>query len=459
MGLLLNVNVRTWPDTRICVDFGTALSKATLFIGNAADGRPDIAPLPIGAASGAEHALLTPSAMFVDNDRILFGPAAIARARTASHAKRSPILSFKLILSATDIAASLNYKLNPSLDPTGTLSYRDALTLYIAYIDQLIRQAVASEPTLPAGAIGAPRRITSPLWRIGDGAIDAISSLFSQAMAVSENLGAQLLHGPDLQNARAALARAAECGRSPLFEGLVLEAHAAAAAYASFVRAPARFVLVVDMGAGTTDIAGFEMDTDATGQRAHDIEGTQRCSTLAGDELDYILIDRFAQSGGKLKPDAANDLWRGLRLSTADLKRDLFTRGKASFKDEKRKYAVSRDKLLSDTSFRAYCKALSTALADSIAPIAAKAKARGATSITILLAGGGANLPFLAELVKLAGAKYARGLKLVVEPFGAKWSLPHQHHPFAGALPQLAIAMGGAVAPVLEPAGIAEAAA
>ncbi|HVV32039.1 MAG TPA: Hsp70 family protein [Vitreimonas sp.] len=447
------------PGMRICVDFGTALSKATMLIGYADDGSPDIAPLPIGAACGADHPLLTPSAMFVDSDHILFGPAAITRARDTVKASRNPILSFKLILSAADIAASLNYKLNPSLDPTGTLTYRDALTLYIAYIDQLIRKAVAAEPTLPPGALAAPRRITSPLWRIGDGAIEAINTLFSQAMAVSENLGAQLLTGPSLQTARAALARAAECGRSPLFEGLVLEAHAAAAAYASFVRAPARFVLVVDMGAGTTDIAGFEMDADGNGPRAFDIEGTQRCSTLAGDELDYILIDRFAQSRGKMKPDAASDLWRGLRLSTADLKRELFERGRASFKDEKRKYAVSRDKLLSDASFRAYCKALSNALAESIAPTAAKARARGANSITILLAGGGANLPFLADLVKLAGAKHARGLKLVVEPFGAKWSLPHQHHPFAGALPQLAIAMGGAVAPVLESANMAEAAA
>jgi molecular chaperone HscA len=455
----MSLSAANQPVGRICVDFGTALSKAALLIGAADDGCSDIAPLPIGEASGAEHALLTPSAMFVDDSRILFGPSAIERARATLKARRDPILSFKLILSAPDIATSLSYKLNPALDPTGTLTYHDALTLYMAYIDQLIRRAIECEPLLSPDALAAPRRITSPLWRIGDAAIPTIGALFSQAMAISEQIGPQLLAGFDLQAARTALARTTDAPRSPLFEGLVLEAHAAAAAYASFVRTPARFVLVVDMGAGTTDIAGFEMDADDDNHRAIDIEGSQRCSSLAGDELDFILIDHFARARGSLKPEAATELWRALRLCMADLKRDLFARGKAAFKDDKRKVSVSRDALLHDASFRAYCKALVTTLADSVACIAAKAKARGATSITILLAGGGANLPFLANLVKTAGEKHARGLRLAVEPFGAKWSLPHQHHPFAGALPQLAIAMGGVVAPVLEDTRVVEAAA
>jgi molecular chaperone HscA len=447
------------PGARICVDFGTAMSKAALLVGAADDGSADIAPLPIGEVCGAEHPLLAPSAIFVDDNRILFGPAAIERARTSVKVKRDPILSLKLILASADIASTLNYKLKPSLDPSGSLTYRDALTLYIAYIDQLIRGAIQAEPMLSSGAMFAPRRVTSPLWRIGDDAVATISAIFSQAMAISEHLGPQLLAGLDMRVAQMALARTTEARRSPLFEGLVLEAHAAAAAYASFVQTPARFVLVVDMGAGTTDIAGFEMADNYNGGQANDIEGSQRCSSLAGDELDYILIDRFARSQGEMKPEVAGEVWRDLRLSMAALKREVFIHGKATFKQYKRKFSVSRDALLNDASFRAYCRALVATLTPSVACTAEKAKACGVGSITILLAGGGANLPFLADLVKAAGAKYARGLTLKVEPFGAKWSLPHQHHPFAGALPQLAIAMGGVMAPVLAGGALVEAAA
>jgi len=361
------------------------------------------------------------------------------------------------MLSAPNLAATLAFKLARSIDPTGTLRQRDALVLYFAFVDQLIRAAIASEAELSPAIANAPRRVTSPLWRRDTEAVRTIGSLFSQAIAVSDRLGARMMDADGLQldAVREALDDAATAPRSNLFEGIVLEAHAAVSAYATFVSVPARHVLVVDMGAGTTDIAGFELEGGSHDVAMNEIRGTQQCSVLAGDELDNIVVDRFVRSRGKLRPDVEAQLWRALRLSAAELKRNLFGRGKAVFKHGDQRMTLSQEAVTKDASFKAYCNALSKTLSGSMALLAAKAKRDGAQAITILLAGGGSNLPFLADLVKAAGASHSRGLKLEVEPFGARWALPHRHHPLGGVLPQLAIAMGGAVAAVEEESNLA----
>lgn len=99
------VNNRVGPRMRVCLDLGTALSKASLFLGEDLPPRSATAPLPIGFACGAEHPLLAPSAMYVDGGRIYFGPIALERARGSGEARRLPILSFKMVpLGARDRA-------------------------------------------------------------------------------------------------------------------------------------------------------------------------------------------------------------------------------------------------------------------------------------------------------------------------------------------------------------------
>ncbi len=57
---------------RICIDFGTALSKASVCLDPTMPLSVGVKPLAIGAASRAEHSLLTPSVIFVDGGRIFF---------------------------------------------------------------------------------------------------------------------------------------------------------------------------------------------------------------------------------------------------------------------------------------------------------------------------------------------------------------------------------------------------
>lgn len=424
------------------------MSKASVWLGAHEN---DVAPLPIGLAAQAEHPLLTPSAMYVDDGRIFFGPSALKRAEAGVETRRNPIVSFKMILSAREIEPTLALKLSKSVDPTSTLCHRDGIVLYLAYLDQLIRAAVEGEPGMPSWVANAPRRLTSPNWQSFDEAGRIIAVLVDEAAAVSRDIGTALRapEGIALTRVRAALDAARAAPVRGAFGGVVFESMSAASAYANFARASEPFVLVIDMGAGTTDIAAFERDGAVAPTKLAEIVAANQCCPLAGDELDNILIDLFVRSGGKRGLAAEDRLWRAVKLSACSLKHDLFQRGESVFRDgAKKRIKVTRGAIEKDPSFRAFCKALTHTVAVSLAPLHARANEKGAATITVLLAGGGSNLPFLTKVVRAAAARAKIKLKLKIERFGANWSLPHRRHPFDGVFPQLAIAMGGALAPV-----------
>lgn len=329
--------------------------------------------------------------------------------------------------------------------------------LYIAYPDQLVRAAVAAEPTLPAGAADAPRRITSPFWRARDDVAGSIGGLVEEGATVSSHMGSAILahHGLPLSCVEDALQRGRSAPARGQFGGLVFEAHSAALAYVTFACSRGRFVLVIDMGAGTTDIAGFEHDPGAPQFALKQIPGAQQWCTLAGDELDSILIDLFMRAGGRRRRDGEARLWRDLRLSAHRLKCDLFRKGAAAFDEGRRRIVVRLRTLQNDVSFRAFCRALTWTFIKSLHAVAANAKNAGADKVTVLLAGGGSGLPFLADLVKTAAARAGWGFNLEIAPFGANWALPHQHHPLGGSFPQVAISMGGALAQMGEEVALA----
>ena len=97
---------------RICIDFGTALSKASICLDPEMPLALGVRPLPIGAISGADQPLLTPSIMFVDGGRMHFGPRAFDGARRGISEGRDPLLSFKTVLGAKDVEAALQTKID-----------------------------------------------------------------------------------------------------------------------------------------------------------------------------------------------------------------------------------------------------------------------------------------------------------------------------------------------------------
>lgn len=431
-------------EGRICLDFGTAFSKASVALG-AAEPSQNARPLGIGAAAGAAHALLAPSVLFVDEGRILLGPPALARAKARSET-RDPIISFKTILAAHDLEAALSLKLKPSIDPTGSLRQRDAFIIYLAYLDQLVRAAIAAEH-LPSAIAETPRRYTSPIWRTRDEADRVMARLFDEAAIVSSQVGAMLLdvEGVSIAQAKGAIARSeSTLGIGQLEKG-VFEAHAAAAAHAAFSQSTHKYFFVIDMGAGTTDLAAFERSQEGGPVLDEILQARQSCG-LAGDEIDEILVAGLLDKARIKDREAQAALWRALRLSARDLKRDLFQSGRCHFETRGAKLKLRREDLMSAPRFHAFTRALGEIVTASVRALASRA-AREDDDLLILLAGGGANLPFMGDLASRAGAAAGGRCKIEIERFGESWRLPAPLSATLGeALPQAAISLGGALA-------------
>ncbi|MDX2234844.1 MAG: Hsp70 family protein [Hyphomonadaceae bacterium] len=440
---------------RMCIDFGTALSKVSICLDPDLPLPMGVRPLAIGAVAGADHPLLTPSVIFVDGGRLYFGPVAFEHARNGIDADRDPLLSFKTVLGAKDVSAALAARIERSIDPTGTLRQRDALVLYLAYLEQLIAEAVRRSDNLPPAVITAPRRYTSPVWRAGGGVDRALEVIFAEAAAVSVKLG-QLLLSPDgisIAQCTDALDKAAANPGNALLETGVFEPHAAAATALAFSKAPTRFVVVFDMGAGTTDLAAFDFNETTEPPSLTEITEARQCSALAGDEVDRILIEALLKKRGARESSVEEARFlRASRLAARDLKREIFTTGRCSLKEGWRTTSLHISELLTDPNFRGFQHALGLAIGESLGVVAARAAAARADVIDVVLAGGGSQLPFLVDLVHGTAQARSGGIPLRVEPLSPTSPLYDGIDTyFNDVFPQLAMSIGGALVEMLPP--------
>ncbi|MGD9815897.1 MAG: Hsp70 family protein [Hyphomonadaceae bacterium] len=443
------------PRARICIDFGTALSKACLCIDPMLPLEAGVKPIPIGAVAGAEHPLLTPSVLFVDEGRLFFGPAAFEHARRGVTANRDPLLSFKTVLGAANPDEALAQKMRPSVDPTGTLRTRDALVLYLAYLDQLIREALARTPNVPPGIADAKRRYTSPVWSKGGGNDLVFERIFNEATAISYKLGRLFLlpDGISIAQCKDALDKAARQPGDARLETGVFEPHAAAAASLAFTNSPTRFVYVFDMGAGTTDIAAFDFNETVEPPSLTEIKEARICSALAGDEIDRILIDLILRKRGSNGAEEDKRFLRMCQLYARDLKRELFATGRCSVKEGWKTTVVRGQDLMEDPQFRDFIRKLQQTIAQSLSGVAARARAEGSTTIDVVLAGGGSHLPFINDLVRGAAGHALSGSNITLRvaplsPASEFYATIDQY--FAGVFPQIAMSIGGSLVEMLD---------
>ncbi|MGE3303952.1 MAG: hypothetical protein AB7M12_12670 [Hyphomonadaceae bacterium] len=438
----------------ICVDFGTACSKAA-----AAWRAPGIEfephhvrPLRLGEGDG-DNPLMLKSVLYLDQGRVLFGETAWRRAQaTNAAANRQALSSFKTLLSARDLDQSIGLLVSPRVDPMGVFRQRDLIVLFLAFLIRRIDAAQALDPLLaPSPCRGL--RYSYPGWVSGDDVArhKLISRLFDEGCIVADlipgDFGVEA--GLSYDDARAALAQAARGTVASRIEGVVFEATAAAACRLVSGRPdPNRPVhaAVIDMGAGTTDIGGYFVTPEGD---VEEIGGVQRTLDIAGDTFDRVLMNVIVKKAAHVKGDHARGLlWRALLPKIRGLKETVVSTGACAFEYGGRIVKVKVSELTRRGDFKNALKAVRAAYVQSLEDIAADALDAGRRDIAIVLAGGGANLPYLQ---KLAGrARPAKGrVRLKPEPLVPEWAHNELFDKrFPATFPQLSIAIGGALAPL-----------
>ncbi len=428
---------------RLCIDFGTSASKACLCLDDRSlPAEQRIAPLEIGSAAGDANAYLAPSYLLFGHERIYFGSAALEHA--ASSVSCDPLHSFKTFLAASDLPRAINLKLRRNVDPLCEFSQRDAIVLYVAYLLRLSELAAASAG-LPTRT---PRRYAYPLWRPGDDANRLVHEVSNEAATVSAALNALTAPGGlERQEAKDALAAARSAPADARVEGAIFEALATAETHLAFSEDHRDYVLVFDMGAGTTDFAAFERPAQVSGEGMREIAGARRTTPLACDAIDRILVSHCFERMSRVVASASHArLWRMLFRRARLLKEALFRDGFCDLEFDGRKTRIGLNQLKTDRTFMRFTAGLQADYARALAQHAAHAGARRA-AIGGVLAGGGASRPFVQELAASTKPRRGRALRIEVAPLAPAWArAPAFSDSFRKQFPQLATSIGGALA-------------
>ena len=321
----------------LCLDFGTAMSKA--FAWDKDSDRP--MPLMIGDVAGepASSPYALSSAIFISHDGIVFfGQAAVYRAAAVADPEHHQAFqSIKDILTVgqmtTDLLEPVPNPYNPGEHP---IRQKDVIALYLAFLTDNALLALREDHQEDSRNI--PRSYTKPVFDQDPDrdkwATDILNDCADIGQVLADRFSGQWPSGIPLGDLRKVIAVAETSTQEKhiVVEGGILPEPVAA--FASRVRniVPEqhrrRLMMVIDSGAGTTDFAMFVRVEDEGVMRLLRIKDSVTTIRIAGDSVDNALMDYLLQQanvgeGHSQRGAVIADLRRDIRL----IKEELFRNG------------------------------------------------------------------------------------------------------------------------------------
>lgn len=436
----------------MCIDFGTAFSKAAIWRNGAT------IPAPLDLARGADPArsgVLLDSAAYISDGKIFFGPAAVERYRLEDAPARALFSSPKELLTHEVARLDLE-RPGIAVDPTGLFTSRALLTLYLGYLT-----AVACA-VLPDGIRrSVKRRYAAPGWDNAQAdtksaemgiAARSLGDLLVDAQILADTVDiAEWRAGLDVQVA-SALGTAIRNQRNsrgssavPFIERAVLEAVAAGSGIRDRFENKRPQVLVIDVGAGTTDIGVFKFVNAIDGRGVcAPYAGGMRAIQTAGNQLDEALIGLAVQKVGiAADSEAARRFSRRLKSTVRDAKATLCENGAVEI--EILDFPVARIELpefVKTPIVSHYLGQFQSAVVQALEGSGASFRSFSDDSV-VVFTGGGGSLPFLREIFDRKPVTLAAGpAYFLVDDGVPEWvgrTLPDVSQVF----PQVAVATGG----------------
>jgi hypothetical protein len=270
-------------DFMLCLDFGTAFSKAA-----ATSYNDELLELGLGQEAG-EPTLQFPvhSTMYVTGERVWFGPQALDRSLAEADPRRRRFESPKQQMSQGDLE-SLKRQVPDEGVNTSSIQFSkyELIQLYLAYLTDLATTQIARHGCSRT----VRRRFARPCWAKERAlrANAAFREMLGKGQIIADTLHGEWAEGLPLHRARAVLDRIESLPtyRRDLVDQDVVEATAAASGALKGVSGRSIF-LVADVGAGTCDFGLFFV---AGGQRIAEMAGSTQVLRRAGDHIDELLL-------------------------------------------------------------------------------------------------------------------------------------------------------------------------
>ena len=463
-------------EITLCFDFGTARSKAFAVAANGDDDEVELVDIPLGDidndVDGSVYAIS--SSVWIDEAGLVFvGSEAIGRSQADVYpgSSRARIDSLKHRVSLADSEAFVTQRLLPNAEnPTEVaLTLDDVLILFLAYLTDL---ATAHLQAQHRGRY-VRRRFSLPCWPPKHRAWSTpfLSTRLVAAQVVADTFTGHWPNGIPAAVVKECVAKSMESvgaaqylvDRAPNLApelskhwGGVLEPLAAGSTRVWQGQNSKEAILVLDVGAGTTDVALFwvvqlSRDTAYPGHRAFPIIPTSDAIRVAGDHLDNILINELVTRAhldgveGERKQAEASLRLAGIRR----LKEELFKREVVRHRmGNDLTIEVSLEDFLVLPDVQNFQKALEESVRSFLGKVAASWER--VDTIHLVLTGGGCDLPMVRRLagmsLKISGG---RTVRLKSTPRVPAF-LNDYDEDLSREYPQLAVAMGGALPLVLD---------
>ena len=470
-------------EIRLCIDFGTAMSKAcaTLATDTA------VVPLRLDQAVGEGGAWRVPSSLYIsDAARIYFGVAAERQHRSdmSNDVVRRRFDNIKWMLSEREPGSDLYQIILPKdIDPTGQLTYGDALLLYLAWLTDHAciclenERENREEVTFSGSARAIRRRFAIPCFESaedtrvhGNQRAKWARSVIENAIAYAQVI-ADTLHGkwseltvetalPVLANVRALVdirrLKNILADRPDIREPIA----AGASQFAEHVEQgnavnQRRRLLVVDGGAGTTDFALFNVTTALSQDVGYSlVSSSVRMCREAGNSVDRILRNIIVKKCGIRRDllSAQEYEYADIDLDSQirDIKQQVFNYGRVDFNLRPGiDGGLERGEIEEHAEYRELGERL-LELRDEIVRQAVLEKnqypgAHTKQPIDVLLTGGSSALPVFRRLAE--GVIEVQGWEIEFRSVDNEWIeyLASRHgEDIVEQYPQLAVAIGGA---------------
>jgi molecular chaperone HscA len=437
-------------DVRLCLDFGTAMSKATLVQDD--DDSEEIHVLHLGVPGDQEEIseVMLVSSIFIDRAGMLwFGKAAVEMSLLeGGDGSRQRIDNIKRRLSEEGWNEKVDQRLNPIADLE--ITYGDMVLAYLMFLTWAVNSCLVK--------MGHPRNLSRRFAMpclVGEKGRETVRRLkraVGEAQVLADTFNTTLNNGIALEDFLAAVIELRKQPRDYNFVAEdITEPIGVAGSIVSWKSRVDTLMLVVDIGAGTSDLSLYRIHIDPeTGNNvAMEVEGSSKGITEAGNHLDRILIELIIKKSG-LTSD--NPMWinerSALELRIRDYKESLFN-------DEYvyvtlmngTEVEIELSEFLQHNAVVGFGSNLRKAMVDILESVDTSVihwiLANPARKLAIALTGGGAELPMVTELAKGSILVNGREIPVVRSLQFPTW-LRELDENLEADYPRVAVSLGGA---------------
>ena len=439
------------PGVLLCLDFGTAMSKAF-----ATAGLKHL-DLDLGTAAGQGSSYTLPSSVFIDDDgKAYFGFEAIDVSQGLVDSGRKRLDSIKGWLSLSNERNLDNFSVKGDFNPTSyKITEGDMIRLYLAYLTDMAVTALGDHQ-INGKKIGryAKRRFARPCWSEdrADWADRQMRNLLAEAQILADTFTGCWKGGIDIGKLKSAIEQVKALQQRPDY--LIGESIPEPVAVAAGVIADSQNLrdafMVVDVGAGTTDFGLFVAArlTDIDDFKVFQIPTSIQGLMQAGDKVDNLLhqfiahrenIDAKDIHGSMIIADLTRRI-RGMKEALFTSRRLEYvlsdhTRGIIELEDFLADNAVKRFGIAIEESFRKSLEAVDESWL--------KWLAMDGVRLHVVLTGGSSQLPMMLTLnhgdIRVKGF-HIRRVAVDPKPNWIEDTMPT----LLPAYLQLAVAIGGA---------------